>query len=68
LCGGDGTDVVTASGPGHVCLDGGVETSGGNDSCSYTFNVTPARSATAFDVGTVGNCTSNFLPVPCGCE
>jgi Ca2+-binding RTX toxin-like protein len=64
LCGGDDDDQLVGAGPSHQCMDGGA----GTNTCQYVFGA-GGRSATAFDVGTMRNCTpATDTNESCGCE
>jgi Ca2+-binding RTX toxin-like protein len=53
LDGGEGSDVLEASGPGHQCLDGGPDS---GDTCSYSFDGNGP--STDRDDGTAADCES----------
>ncbi len=67
LCGGDGEDELTTTGPGHQCLDGGQDDS--TDTCTYTgLTIVGSR-----DVGTARNCnilngSVSTRALGCGCR
>lgn len=70
LCGGSGNnDVLVASGPGHVCFDGGAGT---GDTCTYNDFSVPAISdrdvATATSSCETPNGTSATRHPFCGCD